>query len=323
MANLNVAVLGSPGYAKELGKKGTESDLTFYNLKRGEDSVTMIEPSRYPEKLSPLFYAISLAKKAILVVEKIDPAFGETVLMLDCIGRSDGLMVLRNFIALEQIAPLIKGTALEGYRVVEDDPIAIREALLEEATSMPPSDGANCGTMPVDHFFNVRGIGTVALGSVVQGTIKKHDVLSVLPGEKTAQIRSIQKHDQDFDWAGEGDRAGVALKGLDVDDLDRGTILTNDGTIQTISNISARARLVKYWPSPIKEGMVLHIGHWTQFLPARVQAVSVDGDWHEPTLSLSLEKPLVCRPTDRAVLTYPEGGKLRVAGTIEIPQKNE
>ncbi|NLB01670.1 MAG: elongation factor Tu, partial [Methanomicrobiales archaeon] len=48
MGNLNVAVLGPAGYAKDLGKKGTESDITFYNLKKGEDTVTIIEPTRYP-----------------------------------------------------------------------------------------------------------------------------------------------------------------------------------------------------------------------------------------------------------------------------------
>ena len=36
MSNLTVAVLAPPDYAKDLGKKGTTSDITFYNLKKGE-----------------------------------------------------------------------------------------------------------------------------------------------------------------------------------------------------------------------------------------------------------------------------------------------
>jgi len=58
MANLNVAVIGSPGYSRELGKKGTESDVTIYNMKKGDDTLTIIEPSRYPEKLAPLSYSV-------------------------------------------------------------------------------------------------------------------------------------------------------------------------------------------------------------------------------------------------------------------------
>ena len=81
------------------------------------------------------------------------------------------------------------------------------------------------------------------------------DEVVVLPGEKTAQVRSIQKHDQDFETAGVGERTGIALKGIEVEDLDRGTILTNDKSIKQVSSLQARAKLVKYWPAPLKEGL--------------------------------------------------------------------
>lgn len=318
MANLNVAILGSLDYAKDLGKKGTASDLTFYNLKKGEDTVTIIEPTRYPERIAPLFYAVSMAKLAILIVDQITPAFGECVIMLDCAGIKNGFAILRNYLSRDQIAPLIKGTVVEGYEFVEDDKNAIRERLLDEAAKMVAPCDSKTGTMPVDHFFNVRGIGTVVLGSVAEGALRKHDEMRVLPGDKIAQVRSIQKHDADFDCAGVGDRTGIALKGVEIDDLDRGTILTNDPSIKSISSLSAKAEIVKYWPSPLKEGMVLHIGHWMQFVPARVEGVKAEGDWHRPELTLKLDKTLIYKPGARAVLTYPEGGKLRVLGTIEL-----
>src|SRR5512136_1456881 len=196
MANLNVAVLGAQDYSKDLGKKGTTSDLTFYNLKKGQDTVTLIEPIRYPERLAPLFHAVSLAKKAILIVDQINPAFGETVIMLDCAGIKSGLVILRNYISREQIAPLIKGTVVDAYDFVEDDKAAIRERLLQDVTKLQTSCESATGTMPVDHFFNVRGIGTVVLGCIVEGALHKHDELMVLPGSKIAQVRSIQKHDE-------------------------------------------------------------------------------------------------------------------------------
>ena len=49
MSNITVAILAPNGYADALGKKGTTSDITFYNLKKGEATVTFIEPTRYPE----------------------------------------------------------------------------------------------------------------------------------------------------------------------------------------------------------------------------------------------------------------------------------
>jgi selenocysteine-specific translation elongation factor len=319
MANLNVAVLGMPDYSKDIGKKGTASDMTFYNLKKGEHTVTLIEPTRYPERLPPLFYALSIARKVVLIVDQINQSFGETVVMLQCVGPKEGFVILRNFIAKEQIAPLIIGTVVEGYEFVKDDKNAIRERLLDDAAKLQTACESTIGTMPADHFFNVRGIGTVVLGCVMDGAIHTHDELMVLPGKKTAQVRSIQKHDEDFQCAGVGDRAGIALKGIEVDELDRGSILTNDKLIKTTSSLEARADLVKYWPTPIKEGMVLHIGYWMQYVPARVVGAKSEGDWRKPTLSLALDKMLAYKSGAKAVLTYPEGGKLRVLGTIDLP----
>jgi selenocysteine-specific translation elongation factor len=301
-----VVILGASDYGKEIGKKGTTSDLTFYNLKKGENTVTFIEPNRFPERIAPLFYAVSMAHKALLIVDQINPAFGEEVIMLDSIGLKEGIVILKNYLSREQIAPLIKGTVVDGYEFLEDD------------KNLSSPHNAETGTLPVDHFFNVRGIGTVVLGSLAEGSIKKHDVLTALPGKKTAQVRSIQKHDEDFDSAGVGERTGIALKGVEIEDLDRGTILTNDKSIKQVSSLEAKASIVKYWPAPLKEGMVLHIGHWMQYVPARVEAVSAGGDWHRPELKIKLDKMLVFRPGARAVLTYPEGGKLRVVGTIVL-----
>jgi selenocysteine-specific translation elongation factor len=143
--------------------------------------------------------------------------------------------------------------------------------------------------------------------------------MNVLPGTKTTQVRSIQKHDDEFDFAYNGDRVGLALKNVEVTEVDRGTVLTNDHTVKASKTLKTQASLVKYWQTPIKAGMVLHLGHWMQFLNAKIEAVSDEGDWRRPTLTLALEKELVHRSGDGAVLMYLEGGKLRVAGTVELP----
>ena len=46
MGNLNIAVLGAKDYASKIGKKGTVTDMTFYDHKSGTDSFTLIEPSK-------------------------------------------------------------------------------------------------------------------------------------------------------------------------------------------------------------------------------------------------------------------------------------
>jgi selenocysteine-specific translation elongation factor len=321
MANLTVALLGAQGYGNSLGKKGTATDITLYNVKRDEDTVTLIEPTRHPERLAPLFYATSLSKTAVVVVDELNATLGECLVMLQCVNIAEGFFVLRNSITRGQVQPLVKGTSLENFEFVEDNPALLREKLLTRAAEKTVA-AEQCinssGIVPVDHSFNVKGVGAVVLGIVANGEISKHDNVKVLPGAKTAQVRSIQKHDDEFECAFKGDRVGLAMKNVEVEDLERGAVLTTDSTVISTKTVKAHANLIKYWQAPMKTEMVLHLGHWMQFLPARVEHISDEIDWHKPTLTLSLEKELVYRPGDRAVVSHLEGGKLRVAGTIQL-----
>jgi selenocysteine-specific translation elongation factor len=318
MGNLLVAVLGVPGYASAVAKKGTSTDITLYNLKKGEDTVTLMEATRYPERLAPLFYAASEAKAAVVVVDELNATLGESLVMLQCCGVGSGYFILRNFVPKEKILQITKGTILEKFEFLPDDGNVLRERLLKDASEQKSAEG-QVGTVPVDHAFNVKGVGVVVLGVVMHGGVLKHAVMKALPGVKTAQVRSIQKHDEEFDSAVEGDRVGFAVKNVEVEDVDRGTVLTTDPAVKASKELKTEASLVKYWPSPLKAGMVVHVGHWMQFLNGKVDAVSEGGDWHQPNLTLTLEKELVYRPGDKAVLMYLEGGKLRVAGTLDLP----
>ena len=247
---------------------------------------------RYPERLAPLYYAVSLSKKAIIAVDEVNAQLGECIVMLQVAGIESGYFVLRNYVPKEKILPLIKGTSLEKFEIVNDDPILIREQLLAEAAKQKPPELAAgqqaVGIVPVDHSFNVKGVGVVVLGVVVNGFVQKHANLNVLPAGKTAQVRSIQKHDEEFDLSGEGDRVGLALKNIDVEDLDRGAVLTNDPSIKTGATLKATAQLVKYWPSPLKQGMVMHVGHWTQFVTAKMEAVSEEADFRKPNFNFGV-----------------------------------
>ena len=323
MGNLIVSILGTKGYADKLGKKGTSTDITLYNLKKGEDTVTFLEPSRYPERLAPLFYSTTLAKKALVVVDELDSFFGETLVMLQCCGIKEGSFILRNYIKPEKIKPLIKETILRNYDFIDDEPPIIREQMLKEATQESSNETSNeketSGSVVIDHSFKVKGVGSVALGIVANGIIKKHETVKVFPSTNTTQIRSIQKHDDEYNMAQKGDRVGLALKSIEIKNLDRGAVLTNDPTIKFSNSLKTQAEIIKYWQTPLKTEMILHVGHWMQFLPARIENITDNDNWRKPFLNLKLEKELIYHSGDRAVITRLEGGKLRVVGTINLP----
>ncbi len=320
MPNLSVAVIAPIDYSKDLGKKGTSSDITLYDAKRGEATVSFIEATKYPERLAPLYFASAMAESALMVVDEVNAQFGECILMLDAVGIKEGRIILRNFLTPDRIGPLVKGTVVEGFKFIEENLAELREQYLDEAEKKSiPEEKGEVGSVPIDHHFNVRGVGTVALGHVVNGKILRHATLKALPGKKEAVVRSIQKHDDDFEVAYKGDRVGLALKNIDSDELDRGSVLTNDPSIKEDKSFETTVKLIKFWPTPLKEGMVMHLGHWMQFIPARITSVENPANWRAPRVKFELEKELVHLPGGSAVLCYLEGGKLRIAGTARLP----
>ncbi len=313
MANLNIVFAGAPGLAPEIGKKGTVTDMTFYEVKDGTDSITLIEPSKYPDKLSSLFYSVQMAEFAVLVVDKIDSFLGETIVMLDAQHKDKGWLVLRNYIQPEQVKPLLAGTCLEGYQVVEEDKTAMRLALIEMAKAEKRVAGeGSCGSCPVDSHFNVKGVGTVVLGSMADGWVKVHDKLKVLPLGKEVVLRSIQKHDVDAPDGVKGDHVGLALKGIESDELDRGFVLTTDPAVKMTDYFNGKVQYNSFWKNPLKEGMMIHVGHWMQMVPARVTAAA-------DRVTLEFDGKIIHKPGDEAVAMYLEGGKLRVIGRIILP----
>ena len=68
----------------------------------------------------------------------------------------------------------------------------------------------------------------------------------------------------------------------------------------------------RFWKNPLKEGMMIHVGHWMQMVPARVTAAA-------DRVTLEFDGKIIHKPGDEAVVMYLEGGKLRVIGRIVLP----
>jgi len=334
--NLNIGIIGEPAFAREFGKKGTESDITFYNFRRGENTLSFIRPSRYPERLAPLLFTLELSDAVILEVKEINAVLGEVVLAIDSAGIRRGFIYLKNYLIPEQVKPLLKGTTLEGFKFTDLPAPELTDRLFQES---PPTGTVSEGAVvPIDHFFDVKGIGPVILGVVRRGEVRKHDSLRLYPEKKTVQVRSIQTHDKDVDSAGAGERVGLALKGITVEGLDRGQVLAHETAgIRITEEPVLLLSPVPYWKKPIKEEMVVHISAFMQMRPGRVMNVeevksetgvgtveSGKGTVESGTvrrrfrIKVKLEKPFVYHPDERVFAAHLEGGSLRIIGSAKI-----
>jgi selenocysteine-specific elongation factor len=144
----------------------------------------------------------------------------------------------------------------------------------------------------VDRAFTLKGIGTIATGTLWSGSIGEGDALSIEPGGREVRIRSVQVHDTDVDRAGPGQRVAVSLPGLGRDQIRRGDALVASGAYP----VSYRLDIVLDEIEPVTDGARVSLHHGTQRVPARV--VRAGGSFAQ----LRLASPVVSARGDRIVL---------------------
>ncbi len=300
---VTVAVVGAANVAKELGKKGTTSDLTLFNAVRDEHAVTLVEPTQFPEKFPPLLAALAMADRCLLVIDALSRAVAETIATVEVVDVPTTI-VLGPAVGEAELTRALKGGRLEGAERRPLDLPHLRE--LVDGWTAPTVDGPV--RVPIDHAFPVKGVGAVALGVVRRGTLRAHDSLRLWPTEKTVEVRSIQVHDIDRKEAGCGERVGVAIRGVEADELSRGQVLAPPGSLREARTLRggplARCR---YYRGDARPGAQLHLVVGLEDAPASLDEVSSGG------VAVTANRPIAFEPEDPAYLldlSVPSGPRL-------------
>lgn len=209
----------------DLGKKSSETDVILASHSSSDGTFSYVTPAIYPEKIHSLIMPAMMSNLAVVhyTPELQGFALGETLVLLDLLQKP-GFFAISEDADLGMLDQFTKGTSLENWSRVEDNAIAIREEIKKFDSF--PAEGPT--KVLVDASFDVKSVGTVILGLVQQGDIKTYDKLTAYPSGKEATIKSIQKQDKNFQTAEANDRVGLSLKGVSVDDVTRGTILSSE-----------------------------------------------------------------------------------------------
>ena len=304
MRSLNVGVFTDAGLASELAKKGTASDISLFNRKTGECIYTFIVPHSYPEKFSALLQVAQVIDCAVVVIEEITKELGETLLVLDALDVKNGLIVIKNPVDEEQLDAIFKQTTLEYKKTSQEDIMGA----LGNFSASPPGKPTK---IIIDHSFQVKSVGTVALGFLVSGTIKPYDKLKAMPAQKEVMVKSIQMQSKTVDDATASSRVGLCLKGLDVSDLERGTVLTDDG-VKSASGFKIKYTKCPFYKNEIKEGMKLHLSLGMQFREVTIKEVTADA------ITVESVKPFAIDEGDKIILADNSSAGLRLAAMGEI-----
>jgi selenocysteine-specific translation elongation factor len=304
MRSVNFVVLGEQTIANDFGKKGTVTDLTVYDRKESDIIRTWVVPNGFPEKIQPLLQAINISEYVIFYVASLDRYTGEQILALDMLKKKDGIISHSYEVDENRLNSMIKGTVLQNYKRVNSPDIK------EELAKLPPILKDGYVQIVVDHCFDVKGVGTVVLGKVLQGTVNQYDNLVHLPSGADVMVKSIQMHDDDVKQAVCPARVGLSLKGIKPDEVGRGDIITSDKSLEVKSEIEFDFKQSPFYKGEVSVNQMCLVSVGLQIKAAKLSSVS--------PVNLTLDKPIICRKNDICLLVKPESTTIRVIGSGKI-----
>ena len=131
--------------------------------------------------------------------------------------------------------PIIRGSALKA---LEGDPKYV-EAIdklmdaVDEWIPTPVRDTDKPFLMSIEDVFTITGRGTVVTGRVERGKLKLNDTVEIvgLKDTKSTVVTGIEMFRKQLDYAEAGDNAGVLLRGIAREDVERGQVLAKPGSV--------------------------------------------------------------------------------------------
>ena len=181
--------------------------------------------------------------KIIVFLNKMDLADPELV---DLVEEEVRDLLEKN--GFDRDCPIVRGSAakaLEGDAANED---AIMElvAKMDEYIPQPERDLDKTFLMPIEDVFSIKGRGTVATGRIEQGIVKINDPVEIIGIRDTKQsvVTGIEAFKKQLDQGQAGDNAGVLLRGIERDDIERGQVLAKPGTVTPHTEFEAEVYIL-------------------------------------------------------------------------------
>ena len=258
---------------------------------------------------------------ALLVVAADDgvmPQTREHLAIIDLLGLSRGLVVISkaDLAGTERIADLrgeiaglLAGTSLESAEILavstrtSEGVAELKDRLAEAArdfVSVREAERAMGFRLSVDRVFTLSGVGVVVTGTVLSGTIRIGDEVTISPAGLSARVRSLHAQNTQATEGKAGDRCSLNLAGPDIvkEAIHRGDMVLAPSLHAPTSRIEASLRLNSV-PKGLKQWFPVRLHHAAAEVGARLVLLS---DEPGADVQMVLDRPIAAASGDRFVI---------------------
>ncbi len=311
---------------KEEKKRGITIELGFayLDLPDGEKAGIIDVPGheKFVKNMLAGAGGIDLALLVVAADEGFMPQTREHLGILSLLNISEGIIVVTKKdmvdedwleIVCDEIRQEVQGTFLENAQIIPVSSYTgegieqLRQAIftmIDQKTQIKNLDVPF--RIPVDRIFSVEGFGTVITGTLIEGTMKVGDPVTVYPSRIESRIRNLQVHSQNVQEAYAGQRVAVNLAGLKKTDLNKGDVIAVPDSMHTTMMIDIHLTVLKDCDREIRNATRLHLYHGARDILCKIVLLDRDsvGAGESCYAQLRLEEEIAVKTGDRFVLRF-------------------
>jgi len=277
-------------------------------------------------------YGIDVVLLVVAADSGIMPQTIEHLKIIEMLGVKNGIVVLNKMdlvddemleLAQLEIEEFLEGTNLEGAPVVPVSALTGKgiDQLVQQITQVIPTvmerEKKDHFRMYIDRIFNVKGIGFVVTGSVLEGEIENGKEILLLPGKnKKMKIRTIERHGEQVEKVYCGDRAALNLAGIKGEDFERGMVLS-DKLIEETTMIDATFSLFeKNSEVSLWSNVVFYTGTFECYARMHLMDKDTIKPGEQAIVQLHLSKPAILENKDKFIVRNSSNDNTLGGGTI-------
>jgi selenocysteine-specific elongation factor len=315
-----------PDRLAEEKERGMTIDLGFawMTLPGGRD-VSIVDVPGHESFIKNMLAGVGGIDAALLVVaadEGVMPQTREHLAILDLLCVTHGVVVLTKVdlvdeewleLVREEIGAHLATTTLAAAPIIPVSAysrqglpalLATLERILDETEAR---QNVSRPRLPVDRVFTMTGFGTIATGTLIDGSFKIGQEVEILPQGIKTRVRNLQTHKLAVEVAQPGSRVAMNLANVARTDLSRGDVVALPGQFRTTMLLDARIHLLNDAERPVTHNMQVDFYCGAQEISARVRLLDVDelAPGASAWVQLRLNRPALVARKDRFILRVP------------------
>jgi len=269
--------------------------------------------------------------------EGVMPQTREHLAILDLLEVEKGVIVLTKIDLVDdpewldlvevEIQDLVSSTALKNAPVVR---VSAKEktgldqlyiALSDVLADQSPRIDLGRPRLSVDRIFLMSGFGSIVTGTLLDGTLKVGDEISLLPSKKPGRIRGLQTHNQDLNEVGPGYRTAINISGIENVDINRGDVVTHPGDYSPTRRLDVQFRYLADIEKPLTHDLECKFFLGADETIARVRLLGSEilKPGESAWLQLEVEDPVIAMRGDHFILRRPSPSETLGGGIVLDP----